>query len=216
MPRRKIISIIVGLVLAGGYWLIENRGQLGNLGLGGKNVPSSSTNVGDYERLAGCTLITGRNSDGDSFHVRHGNDEYEFRLYFVDTPESKYKTYGRGENNGKRLREQGEYFGGLDQKQTTSVGMEGKKFTLKTLGDQPFTVYTTREGVYGNERFYCLVQIGEGENTKWLREMLVEKGLVRIHTKGADLPDGTPWHKERDRLKGIEKGAKKAKLGGWR
>jgi endonuclease YncB( thermonuclease family) len=66
------------------------------------------TSGAGLEHLKKCRLITGRNSDGDSFHVKHEKGENQFRLYFVDAPESEYKEYGGGENNSERLNEQAE------------------------------------------------------------------------------------------------------------
>ncbi|MDB4562931.1 hypothetical protein N9113_04845 [Akkermansiaceae bacterium] len=80
-------------------------------GLFSDKFTSVKTSGAGLELLSKCRLITGRNGDGDSFHVKHEKGETEFRLYFVDTPESQYKTYGGGESNGKRLDQQAAYFG---------------------------------------------------------------------------------------------------------
>jgi|GEM_PF-3569302 len=42
-----------------------------------------------YVFLTECRLITLRNSDGDIFHIQHKKGENEFRLHFVDAPESR-------------------------------------------------------------------------------------------------------------------------------
>ena len=48
-----------------------------------------------------------------------------------------------------------------------------------------------------------------------LEETLVREGLVRIHTKGADLPDGTPVKERLKQLRELEKDAKQARRGAW-
>ena len=50
-----------------------------------------------------ATLIENKYNDGDSFHVQCAKGDVEFRIYYVDTPESAAKTYRNGENNFKRL-----------------------------------------------------------------------------------------------------------------
>ncbi|MGE9266758.1 MAG: thermonuclease family protein [Verrucomicrobiales bacterium] len=168
-----------------------------------------------WEELTNCRLITGRNSDGDSFHVRHAGGEAEFRLYYVDTPESAYKTYRGGENNGERLAEQGAYFGGLDRDDTTTVGKAAKSFVLDLLAERPFTVRTKWENVYGPERKYALVVVQWEGREVYLHELLVAKGLGRIHTRGADLPSGRGWRAQKDYLKDWEAEARSAGLGAW-
>ncbi len=219
MPKRKTLSLIIAILLAAGYWVLDNT-ELGRSWKEGGTVPTTptgSSTTGGYQRLSGCTLVDHRNNDGDSFHVRHGDDRYEFRLYFVDAPESKYKTYGGGDDNGKRIRQQGAYFGGLDRRQTTHVGTEAKKFSVGLLADRPFTVFTKDEGVYGRERLYALVEVIDAAgNERFLSEMLVDQGLARIHTKGAALPDGTSRAKQEAKLRSIEHAARRAGVGAWR
>ncbi len=38
--------------------------------------------------LKDCRLIANPANDGDSFHMSAGENEYLFRLYFVDAPET--------------------------------------------------------------------------------------------------------------------------------
>ena len=49
----------------------------------------------------------------------------------------------------------------------------------------------------------------------WWHEHLVEKGLGRIHTKGAEVPDGGSWKNQRRKLRDLEGKAKGQKIGGW-
>lgn len=170
---------------------------------------------GEWQEFKNCRLIKGRNSDGDSFHVRYDGKEGEFRLYFVDTPESEYKTYRGGENNGERLDEQGEYFGGLSREQAAAIGKKAKEFTLDLLGEETFTLRTKWENVYGPERKYCFVVVNWAGREVYLHELLVANGLARIYTRGADLPKGRRWQAQKDFLKIWEAEVKKKGYGAW-
>lgn len=180
-----------------------------------KSLTSARVTNRKFEVLEGCKLKEHRNNDGDSFHVLHGGKETEFRLYFVDTAESQYKSYRDGNNNGDRIREQGDYFGGLDREQTTALGTAAKKFALNLLDKRKFTVVTQWENVYGPDRKYCFVIVNWKGKDVWLHELLVAQGLVRIHTKPFTLPDNTSASRQRKKLKALEADAKKAKRGGW-
>ena len=176
---------------------------------------SSVRKSGDFDVLSGCKLISHRHNDGDSFHVSTSKGEFEFRLYYVDTPESAAKTYRGGDNNYKRLAQQGKAMGGLSRKQTTSIGMEAKHFVKNLLGKRSFRVFTRWEGVYGPERKYAFVMVQWNGKTRYLHEVLTEKGLVRIHTKPAALPDGTSVSSQMRHLRKLEKTAKSNHLGAW-
>ncbi|MBK1830609.1 thermonuclease family protein [Verrucomicrobiaceae bacterium R5-34] len=175
-------------------------------------VQLSST---QFEVLKNCSLIDHRGNDGDSFHVKTAKGEEEVRLYFVDAPESAARTYGGGENNYERIAQQGAAMGGLDQKQTTQVGVEAKLFAKKLLKARPFTIVTKREKVYRSHRIYAYVIVEwEGEK-RYLHELLVAHGLGRIHTKPMTMPDNTSGSRQRDRLKTIENYAKSKDYGAW-
>ena len=184
-----------------------------------KELINSFTKVslrsGEFEILKNCSLVNHRHNDGDSFHVKHGGKETEFRLYFVDTAESAYKKYGRGENNGKRLREQGDYFGGLEMQQTTALGKIAKSLVKDLLKKQKFTVVTKWENVYSPERKYCYVIVNFQGREVYLHELLCAKGLVRIKTRGASIPGGVSYHQQKKKLLQMEAVAKRLKLGGW-
>ena len=168
------------------------------------------------ELLENCKLITGRNSDGDSFHVVHARGENEFRLYFVDTPESEYKEYGGSENNGKRIDDQGKYFGGLDREKTTQIGKDAKAFVLTLLKKEPFKVLTKWEDVVRPGREYCFVIVNWEGREVYLHELLVAQGLVRSQTtRGADLPGGRGWREQKAYLLKWEKEVKAAGIGAW-
>jgi hypothetical protein len=75
----------------------------------------------DWTMLENCRLIANPANDGDSFHVSAGANEYIFRLYLVDAPETDEMTPGR-------LVEQAKYFG-ISVPQAIEVGRAAKEFT---------------------------------------------------------------------------------------
>lgn len=153
-------------------------------------------------------------NDGDSFLVKHAEGKTEFRLYFVDAPESWFnKKYP--ENSGKRLKQQGDYFGGLSREHTIAVGQTAKKFVKNILVKKPFTVVTQWEDVYGPDRKYCFVIVDYQGEKRYLHEILVAKGLARIHTLPRALPDSTSSSRQRAHLRQMEKEAKAAGVGAW-
>eukprot|EP00392_Amoebophrya_sp_AT5.2_P004800 g4809.t1 len=174
-----------------------------------------------YER---CRLVESgkwrHRNDGDSFQV-HCDDIHrdtvkegtitkklqnrELRLYYVDTPESAFKTYGHpNQNNGRRLADQAAYFGfpdfdaGTENDDTGIIGgrnkisfygKEAKSYARARLAGSPaakgtiFTVHTLHELVYGDpDRVYGLVEFVEGgnSNSTWLHRELVQRGLARL------------------------------------
>jgi len=154
-------------------------------------VSAEAQKWGDFDLLSNCQLVSHGHNDGDSFHVATSKGEFEFRLYYVDAPESAAKTYRNGENNFKRLAQQGRVMGGLSQKQTTAIGKEAKHFVNDLLGHRS----------NGQERY--------------LHEILIEKGMARIHTKPAKLPDGTSVSSQLRQLRKLEKMAKQQHQGAW-
>ena len=224
MAKRKKspVWVVVGLLIAVASWCLKNQEE-------GRNFQSSEVSsfqkteetqagrrtLGEYDILEGCRLSANRRNDGDSFFVKYAGGESEFRLYFADAPESKYKEYRGGDSNGKRLGQQGDYFGGLTRSQTTQLGMVAKNYVKKVLSKQPFKVMTRWEGVYGPERKYAFVIVQENGEERFLHEILVSKGMARIHTKPANLPDGTRASKQKRKLYKLESEAKKAGRGGW-
>jgi endonuclease YncB( thermonuclease family) len=71
-----------------------------------------------FERFDGCVLAPDEWTDGDSFRVRLPDGRLEtFRLYFVDTTESR--------SRGKRSDEQAAYFG-LTRADAVKLGKEAK------------------------------------------------------------------------------------------
>ena len=122
-----------------------------------------------FERLDGCVLEPDEWTDGDSFRVRLPDSRLEtFRLYFVDTTESR--------SRGKRSDEQAAYFG-LTRAQAIELGRQAKIFTANAFA-QPFTIYTRWRSVFGPTRYYAIVVTADGHD---LNELLVSNGLARVY-----------------------------------
>lgn len=171
---------------------------------------------GIFQVYRNCTLEVARNNDGDSFEVEMPSGQMaEFRLYFVDTPESAFKTYSDGDTNHPRIAEQARYFDGITSEQAVKIGQDAKHFTLDLLASRPFTLYTIWDSPYNDNRYHAFIQVTQNGKTRWLDEVLVEKGYARIYTKGADMPDGTSQSSWKARLKSSEAKAKSRKAGAW-
>lgn len=172
--------------------------------------------TGDYETYRKCTLVNNRNNDGDSFLVKLPDGrETILRLYFVDTPESAFKSYRGGETNYARIADQAADLGGITSQQAVEIGRRAKHFTLALLASAPFDIFTRWDSPFHDQRYHAFVQIEFDGQARWLHEVLVEKGFVRIHTKGAALPDKSPYVKQKAHLKELERIAKKAESGVW-
>lgn len=184
------------------------------------NAPAAQAKAveteGNYEIYRKCRLVENRGNDGDSFLVKLPDGrEVQLRLYYVDTPESAFKTYRGGDTNHKRIADQAADLGGITTGQAVKLGQEAKHFTLGRLGAGPFDIFTRWDSPFNDGRFHAFIRVSEGNGGRWLHELLVEKGLVRIHTKGADLPDGTRYQTQKARLRELERAAKKAETGAW-
>lgn len=216
IPRRILIRLVV-IAVAGIYgWY-----QKSNLGSGkGSNKPRSSQETthtpslqqGEFQVFTDAQLAPSKYNDGDSFLVKHGNTEQEYRLYFVDTPESRDKPYS---DHRERVLGQGKDLGGLDYRQALEVGKSAKATTKKLLS-KPFQVFTTRELVYEGPRQHAFIQIDYQGETRWLHEVLVEQGLARIHTRGAPTPDGDSYKAQKSDLYNLQKKAQASNMGAWK
>jgi DNA uptake protein ComE-like DNA-binding protein len=160
---------------------------------------------GDWIVLENCRLIVNPANDGDGFHASAGKEEYVFRLYLVDTPETEGMEPGR-------LIEQAKYFE-ISVPQAIEVGEAAKAFTREKLAE-PFTVFTRMSGAMGRSkigRVYAIVQTKEGD----LGEQLVRHGLARIHGAKAIPPGFSNARSELQRLQQLEDEARREKIGGW-
>ncbi len=191
ISKRMMIRLIV-LVIAGIVgWFGKNKD-----GSHKANQGSNVEQTENFQVLSNCKLVSNKYNDGDSFMVSHGGKQTEFRLYYADTPESKDKPY---DDHQRRVRDQGKDLGGLSYKETIKLGQEASRFTQQVL-KKPFTIYTKGELVYGGPRRYAFVQVSYDGGRKWLHELLIEKGLGRMHTKGITTPDGLSYSKQKARL----------------
>ncbi len=171
---------------------------------------------GRYEVHRNCTLVENRGNDGDSFMVRLPTGKTaQFRLYFVDTPESAFKRYSGGETNHPRIRQQAADLGGITPEQAVEIGKKAKAFTLNLLASQPFTLYTEWDSPFNDGRYHAHVQVLHEGKPTWLHQILIIRGLARIKTKPADLPDGTTAAQEKENLRRLEGQAKRKDLGAW-
>src|SRR5437773_3609598 len=159
----------------------------------------------DWVVLENCRLITNPANDGDSFHVSAGPNEYIFRLYFVDAPETDEMT-------PRRLVDQAKYFA-ITVPQAIEVGRAAKEFTRQKLSG-PFTVFTHMSDAMGQsrlERFYAFVQTSEGD----LGEQLARNGLARNYGFKAVPPGLKNSRLEIQKLQQFEDEARQEKIGGW-
>ena len=159
----------------------------------------------DWTVFENCRLIVNPANDGDSFHVSVGNEEYIFRLYLVDAPETEGMEPGR-------LVQQAKYFG-ITVPQAIEVGEAAKAFTREKLSE-PFTVFTRMSDAMGRsklERFYAFVQTRDGD----LGEQLVRSGLARNYGYKAIPPGSSSLQPERQKLQQFENQARQEKIGGW-
>lgn len=209
--RRPVLTVLL-VIVAVSLWAYDQRPAP-------VAVPKTggAETTGAYETYRNCTLAQARNNDGDSFMVRlpDGRDA-EFRLYFVDTPESAFKSYAGGDTNHERIRQQAAEMGGISPQQAVEIGKQGKALTLGLLGGRPFDLHTRWDSPFKDRRYHAFVEVKQDGKSRWLHELLVERGLARIKTKPADLPDGTPAAQQRERLKDLERAAKRQRVGAWK
>jgi len=177
----------------------------GCYGLAAQQRIGADATSNKWEVLEGCQLIETGWRDGDSFHVRHGDREYVFRLYYVDAPETDA-------TEQERLEDQATFFR-LSLPQTMELGREATQFTARQLKTE-FTVTTRWESAGGKgklARFYAIV-FANGKN---LSAELVHSGLARIHGKRANWPDSLRSTKFFSELQRLELEAREQRRGAW-
>ncbi len=177
-------------------------------------TPAGKSN--GYEHYTGCTLVPEKHNDGDSFQVRLPDGrEKVLRLYFVDAPESDFKTYRGGANNYQRIDDQAAEMGGISAKQAVEIGHRAKNDTLRLLAAAPFEIYTKWDSPFHDGRYHAFVRVLEDGREIWLHQLLIERGLARIKTKPAPLPDGTTVAAELAALRKSQAEAKRKRAGAW-
>lgn len=158
-----------------------------------------------WETYENCKLLPNAANDGDSFHVRAGGEEYIFRLYFADTPQTDASV-------PERVAEQAKYFH-VTVPQALQIGIEAERFTRTRLA-RPFTVVTCKQDARGRShlpRYFAFVETGRED----LAETLVANGLARVYGATARTPAGQEPEAEHRRLEQLEIRARNQKLGGW-
>jgi len=220
MPRIKTKSSFIPLLIllaAISLWAFDTYWQASTArrSAPAENPPLPSK-TGRYETYTGCTLAPDRGNDGDSFRVKLPDGRAEiFRLYFVDTPESAFKSYGDGQNNHRRIDQQAADMGGITPQQAVEIGKNAKAFTLATLEKSPFTIHTEWDSPFNDRRYHAFVEVQVDGKPRSLHELLIEQGLARILTKGAPMPDGTSKRNQETRLYKLQSTAKFKGSGAW-
>jgi endonuclease YncB( thermonuclease family) len=202
--------VVVILVASAIVWFLDQR----------QDVPpterpaasASAATKGGYETFTGCQWVDHRQNDGDSFRVKLPDGRIEqFRLYYVDSPESEFRSYRGGETNRERIHQQAKVFGITDD-DAVEIGRRAKKLARELLTRGSFTVQTKWDDPFKDRRYHAFVTPSSGP---LLEETLVGEGLARIHTKGAPLPDGTGVKERSKTLRALEEKAKRARRGAW-
>jgi endonuclease YncB( thermonuclease family) len=218
-PRKILWGILLLLIFVGLRYFRDNQKDFPSTTSKAplEKVESHTTQTNGWTIHRNCTLVSHPHNDGDSFRVKlPDGSERDFRLYFVDTPESQFKRYRDGNTNAKRIAEQARYFNNLSSERAVEVGKRAKDFTLELLVLTHFDVITKNEAVYDSERYYAHIELNYQAQRQRLDELLVKQGFARIYTKGEELADGTSMEQHRDRLRKIEGEAKQQKLGAWK
>ncbi len=155
-------------------------------------------------------FVVGPHSDGDSVQVRFKGQSYVFRLYAVDTPETKT-------NAMRRLVSQGQYFRVSPRKihLLRAVGGKAAAFTKEKLS-KGFIIRTRWQRVdpaSDNPSVRAFVETPDGD----LGELLVSAGLAAIRggTAMIEHPDGRSIGQQTAHLRDLERTAKQKKLGAW-
>ena len=220
MNRRPLAKTswftVLLLVAAVVIWALDQKRALDKPQTRSVEKSTVSRDGETYEHHRGCTLVKGNHNDGDSFMLKLPNGRTaEFRLYFVDTPESAFKSYAGGETNHERIRQQAAEMGGITPQQAVEIGKKGKAFTLALLEESSCDIFTCWDSPFQDKRYHAFVQVKVNGKARWLHELLIERGLARIKTKPANLPDGTSAAKHKDHLRELERKAKRDGTGVW-
>lgn len=195
------IGLLVFLILGGSQLWKEIQRQ------SSAPEPRSGKATKVFEVMYDARLLDDPTNDGDSFKITYRGKVHLLRLYFADCAEKR-----RHAHNAERLRDQGDYFGGMSESRTVALGQQAEAFTRQWLQERPFTVYTKWQGVFDSGRHYAFVVFPDGED---LSAKLVREGLARIHTTGTTLPDGRTAPEYEHELRMLESEARTDRRGGW-
>ncbi len=165
------------------------------------------TVYGKWEKLENCRLLEHGSNDGDSFRIKTKDGrQFQFRLYFVDTPEV-------GLFYPDRVEAQAQYFG-VNADRVLRIGALSSRFTKSFLSGGTFTVWIEWKDAWGAQTRYAGLVYREDES---LIEELVKNGLVRVHGFKNDSiwPGGWVASDYRKRLLQMESKARRQGIGGW-
>ncbi|MFT5836826.1 MAG: endonuclease YncB(thermonuclease family) [Candidatus Azotimanducaceae bacterium] len=181
--------------------------SLGEMPSGCSTLRAANQVAGAWEVMEGCRLVSSPINDGDSFSVKYGDEQYTFRLYFVDALETS-ETYI------DRVREQARYFA-IPEGAVTDGGQLATQFTKNFLRGE-FTVITKWEDARGSsthKRYFALIQ----KQDKFLATELMLAGLARLYGKPTEdrWPSGVTPRTFLNRLKNNEREAQREKHGIW-
>ena len=170
-----------------------------------------TTPAGEWTIYDDCDFNKNSYADGDSFSIevkRPSKQEYIFRLYFVDTPESDSRI-------PERIADQAAYWD-ISEYQTVYLGEDAATFAKRWLKQSDLRVYTQHKDAMGastKKRYYAMVQ--DKNTEEFLSMALVRHGLARIYGMDVKLEDGTSAKSYNRKLAEAEKLAKAEKVGGW-
>ena len=172
----------------------------------GSLLPASERTPGVGQILDDCELISATANDGDSFKVKHGQDESIFRLYFVDALKCR-------NTDSNLLEDQARYFS-LPTEHITTAGEMAKSFTRQFLRDK-FTIITQWKNARGgpDPSYFAIAQ----KNGHFLSTELVKNGHARIYglpTTG-QWPGGLEASAYLQKLKYCERAAQQQRKGIW-
>lgn len=156
-------------------------------------------------------LIDAPSNDGDSFFVAVNGDRLHLRLYYVDCAE----TQSGSAADVERIRDQMRYFGLSDPAAVVDFGKKAKQFAEDVLS-KPFVIYTGYAKAPGRSaggRIYGFVKTRDG---RYLSDMLVEKGLARVHGTSRTNPDGITSKMVSRKLRDLETAAILRRAGMWK
>ena len=150
--------------------------------------------------------------DGDSFHVNYKGDNYHLRLFWVDAPMDSGELTDA--DTRASVEEEAAYFG-ITPEASIKVGQAAAAYVKELLAGKNFSVLVGRRTSYsgkGESRKMAMLKVGN----KYLSQLLVENGLVRIHgAQISAIPDGPTLTEYMDILNAAEEKAREQRKGAW-
>jgi endonuclease YncB( thermonuclease family) len=165
-----------------------------------------TAHAAEWVTLENCRLMPHSFNDGDSFFVRHGTNEYLFRLYYVDCAETD-------PGLSRRMKEQAEYWG-IAEDQVLPLGKQATEYTANFL-KRSFSVKTAWQKALGGgrqQRYYAFVIAPGGRD---LGEALIKNGLAQVFGEKRRAPPGYNVRQYLAKLLRFESEARKFRRGAW-